>query len=105
MTFFFAFGGFEVVASMSGDLKNSKKSMISTILMIILFIGIFYFFYYYAIMGALGPKGVAPTSKTNEPNPINNIFEKVLGIKPSFNDVKIGSINCGGSSCYNPNFK
>ena len=92
MTFFFAFGGFEVVASMSGDLKNSKKSMISTILMIILFIGIFYFFYYYAIMGALGPKGVAPTSKTSEPNPINNIFEKVLGIKPSFNDVKIGSI-------------
>lgn len=90
VTFFFAFGGFEAVASMTDDLEDSKHNMIKVLVMIIIFVCLFYIIYYFLIVGPLGvnsnPKSIDNVGipiggayKTNDSfNPINSIFAKIF---------------------------
>ncbi len=84
-TFFFAFGGFEVVASMSNDLKDAKKNIASTIAWIVILVALFYIFYYFIILGCVGPKGISSNSR-NDLNPFISVFSKVFNKSKGIGD-------------------
>ena len=88
LNFFFAFGGFEAVASVSDDLEDSEKNIPKVLASIIITICIFYLGFYFIIVGALGvfdannpnnANGIpVGTTKLEEYNPVNSIFANLI---------------------------
>ena len=83
ITFFFAFGGFEVIGAQAEDIENSKTKILTIILTVIIMVAVFYLFYYFLILGALGPNGKAGSTglpAVSNDNRIGNNLNKLIAV-------------------------